>query len=441
MLSLLSHPVFSRLFAAQVFALLGTGLLTVALGLLAFELAGSRAGAVLGTALTIKMLAYVGVAPIMQALSHHLPRRVVLVASDILRGFVALCLPFVTEIWQIYALIFALQAASATFTPVFQALLPDVLPEEADYTRGLALSRIAYEIENVASPLLAGLLLLFVSYNGLFVGTSLGFALSACLIMMTRLPASGGTRHARTFTDNLTRGIRIYMATPRLRGLLALTLLAAASSSFVFVNTVVVVRELFGGVEGDLALALATFGAGSMITALALPGLLDNRPDRPVMIWGGIGLACLSFIVAAGLAFGMSWPLFLMGYWLMGVFYSLVVTPAGRLLRRSAHAEDRPAIYAAQFALSHACYLVCYPFAGWSGVAFGLGVSLGLLAVIGAIACLAAMRFWPTATADAVVHNHADLPLDHPHLLEHGAEPHSHPVVIDDEHPVWPARG
>lgn len=44
MFSVLAHPAYRRLFAAQVVALLGTGLLTVALGLLAFDLAGSDAG-------------------------------------------------------------------------------------------------------------------------------------------------------------------------------------------------------------------------------------------------------------------------------------------------------------------------------------------------------------------------------------------------------------
>ncbi|MEM6579122.1 MAG: MFS transporter [Pseudomonadota bacterium] len=441
MIALLTHPVFSRLFAAQVFALLGTGLLTVALGLLAFDLAEGRAGSVLGTALTIKMLAYVGLAPVAQALSQHLPRRTVLVASDIVRGAVALCLPFVSEIWHIYALIFLLQAASATFTPTFQGLLPDVLPDEAEYTRGLALSRIAYEIENLASPLLAGFLLFFVSYNGLFVGTSLGFAASALLILSTRLPSAGAAQRARSFADRLTRGIRIYLATPRLRGLLALTLLAAASSSFVFVNTVVVVRDLFSRSEGDLALALAAFGAGAMITALALPGLLEHRADRPVMMAGGIGLVAQTLTIAVGLTLGMDWVLLLMGYFLMGFWYSLIVTPAGRLLRRSAHAEDRPAIFAAQFALSHACYLLCYPLAGWSGVALGLGPSLGLMGLVGVVACLASLKVWPKTEAGAVAHDHPDLPANHPHLREHGAEPHSHPVVIDDEHPVWPVRG
>src|SRR6056297_2865253 len=104
MLSVLRHPVYARLFAAQVIALLGTGLLTVALGLLAYDLAGQRAGLVLGTAFTIKMVCYVGLSPVAQAIAQRLPRKPVLVAADLLRVGVALCLPFVSEVWQIYLL-------------------------------------------------------------------------------------------------------------------------------------------------------------------------------------------------------------------------------------------------------------------------------------------------------------------------------------------------
>jgi len=44
MLQVLRNPTYARLFSAQVIALIGTGLLTVALGLLAFDIAGSDAG-------------------------------------------------------------------------------------------------------------------------------------------------------------------------------------------------------------------------------------------------------------------------------------------------------------------------------------------------------------------------------------------------------------
>jgi hypothetical protein len=39
-------------------------------------------------------------------------------------------------------------------------------------------------------------------------------------------------------------------------------------------------------------------------------------------------------------------------------------TPSGRLLRRSSHTENRHALFAAQFSLLHACWLVTYPLVG-----------------------------------------------------------------------------
>jgi len=48
MLGILTDRTYRHLFLAQLVALIGTGLLTVALGLLAFELAGNEAGQVLG---------------------------------------------------------------------------------------------------------------------------------------------------------------------------------------------------------------------------------------------------------------------------------------------------------------------------------------------------------------------------------------------------------
>ena len=53
MLAVLRNPTYARLFSAQIIALLGTGLLTVALGLLAYDIAGSDAGAVMGTVMAI----------------------------------------------------------------------------------------------------------------------------------------------------------------------------------------------------------------------------------------------------------------------------------------------------------------------------------------------------------------------------------------------------
>ncbi len=347
MLSILKNRTYRHLFGAQVVALIGTGLATVALGLLAFDIAGANAGTVLGTALAIKMIAYIGVAPIASAFAERVPRRAMLVSLDLVRALVALSLPFVTEIWQIYILIFVLQSASAAFTPTFQATIPDILTNEQDYTKALSLSRLAYDLESVFSPMLAALLLTVVSFHSLFMGTVVGFLASAALVVSVLLPKAK-LPEKRKIYDRTTRGMRIYLATPRLRGLLALNLAVAAASAMVIVNTVVLVQAQFGLTQHSTALALAAFGGGSMLSALILPRLLENIPDRKAML-GGSALLTIGLFLG-GFVHSFIWLCIL--WFILGIGYSMAQTPSGRLLRRSANPEDRPALFAAQFALS-----------------------------------------------------------------------------------------
>ncbi len=445
MIEVLSNRVYRHLFAAQVIALVGTGLLTVALGLLAYELAGERAGAVLGTALAIKMIAYVTVAPIVGGFAALLPRRAFLIAMDLVRAAIALFLPFVTEIWQVYALVFLLQSASAAFTPTFQATIPDVLPEEKDYTRALSLSRLAYDLESLLSPTLAAALLAVIGFHWLFAGTVVGFLASAALVVSVRLPQPVPAPAPGGIYDRTTRGIRIYLATPRLRALLALNLSVAAAGAMVIVNTIVVVRGLLGRPDTDVALALACFGGGSMAAALLLPQVLDRMPDRRVMLPAAVGLAIvlLAFASVVPLGEAVLWPALLLAWALVGIGYAAIMTPSGRLLRRSAQAADRHALFAAQFALSHACWLITYPLAGWLGSAAGMTVTLAVLGLITLAGAALAALLWPAEDPEVVAHAHPHLPDNHPHLREHPApgRRHAHAFVIDDLHRRWPSPG
>ncbi|WP_026379096.1 MFS transporter [Afifella pfennigii] len=451
MLSVLSNRTYRHLFAAQVLSLLGTGLTTVALGLLAYELAGADAGLVLGIAFTVKMLAYVGLSPIAGALAGMLPRRALLVSLDLLRAAMVLFLPFVTEIWQIYLLVFLFQSFSAAFTPTFQATIPDVLADEKAYTEALSLSRLAYDLEALLSPLLAGLLLTVLSFHWLFVGNAIGFLISAALVVSVALPAFGRVEE-RSFAARVTRGAWIYLRTPRLRGLLALSAAVSAAGAMVIVNTVVIVRDGFGGSNADVALFFAAYGAGSILVALILPRLLARLEPRPVMVTGGLILPAALMMAGATGGYGPTLALWAV----LGAGASLVQTPAGILLRRSSHAQDRPALFAAQFALSHACWLFAYPAAGWLGARLGLENTFAILAVIAAIGTSVALLVWPRHDPEEIEHEHAEMehthgPGDDDHHAaglvwsqtgtgRHRHHPlrHTHRFVIDDHHPLWP---
>lgn len=182
-----------------------------------------------------------------------------------------------------------------------------------------------------------------------------------------------------------------------------------------------------------------------MAAALALPRLLGERmTDRSAMLAGAA-------LMVAGLLFAPlvpSWPALLPVWALLGLGNGLVLTPSGRLLRRSAHPGDRPALFAAQFALSHTCWLLAYPLAGSLGATIGLGPTFLVLAVLAVAGLGAAAALWPRDDPEEIEHDHAGLPPEHPHrAAEHQplvTRPdgfrHRHAFVIDELHPEWPAR-
>lgn len=396
MLRVLRNGTYAKLFSAQVLALLGTGLLTVALGLLAFDIAGDAAGSVLGTALTIKMVAYVGVAPLIAAVVDRLPKKAVLVAADLVRLVIALSLPFVTEAWQIYLLVFVLQSASATFTPAFQSLIPTVLPEPSDYTRALSLSRLAYDLESLLSPTIAAALLTAVSYNNLFLGTAAGFALSATLVLASRLPSRVDEPRPTTFWQRLPLGAKVFARTDTLRFLLLTNIVVAAGTAIVLVNSVVYAKGLFGLDDTALAITLACYGVGSLIVALNVPWIVDRIGVVRTMMAGAaaitIGLITAAIVTAVDTESGTGWGWLLATWGLLGMGTSLVNTPSSRLLADASTPSNRNLVYTAQFALSHACFLITYPIAGWIGAA-SLTLAALVLTVVATFAAGAAITF------------------------------------------------
>ena len=295
-----------------------------------------------------------------------------------------------------------------------------------------------------------------MSFNGLFIGNTIAFLISALLVSATYLPEVKPASDDKGWFDRTTFGLRAYLATPRLRGLLTMSMAVAAAGSMVIVNTVVYVRSFLELSDEWTALLLAAFGSGSMVAALFLPKLLQRLNDKPVALSAG-------FIMGLSLAIGIKLPGFLImaGLWfLIGVGFSSILVISGRLLQRSAAQEDRPAYFAAQFALSHACWLITYPLAGWLSSTYDIEVAFSVLFGLVMFSTLLAYFLWPENDKTYMEHVHSKT--SHLHLHTHdehhqhahegweGPEPHSHPhshseikhtheFVIDRHHQKWPS--
>lgn len=434
----LANPAFRTLFAAQVWSLLAIGLMTVAMSLAAYRIGGAAAaGQILGFLLAVKMVAYVGVAPLAEALFAGRPRKRVMIALDLGRLLLLLPMAFATETWQIALLALAFFAVSAGFTPLFQSVIPDVLPDQAVYSRALVWSRIAYTLESVLSPVIAGMALRMIAAEYLFWVAALCFTGSVVALMVTHFPPEAADRRKGPFPRRMLNGLHIYRKTPRLRGLFMLNFALSLSMAWVLVNSVVLAAARLGDAERHFPVLMTFYGLGAVIGAILVPHLIQRLDDRRVMLAGTL--------LHALLGVGIVMPLGYAGYmalWAgLAVAASLVLTPGGLVLARSARPADRPSVFAAQFSLSHAGWLVAYPLAGKMAVWAGLEPALLILSALTVAMAAVAAWIWPAADPLEREHEHPELHDRHPHLIEVPSSGprhrHSHAFHIDDLHPHW----
>ncbi len=436
----LGNRDFRWLFGAQICSLVGVGLLTVGLSLAAYRIGGAEAaGQVLGLLLALKMVAYVGLAPLAESLLQAVPRKAALVALDVGRMVLLIPMAFTTDIWQIAALSFLFFSMSAGFTPLYQSVIPDVVQEEDLYTKALSWSRVAYTLEAVLSPVIAGALLTVLDGSSLFLVAALAFSVSITSILLAQVPKAMTTDGKKPFLHRASKGLRIYVRTPRLRGLFLLNLALSLSMAWVLVNTVAYAGARLGDSERYYPLLMTFYGMGAGLGAFSIPHLVKRIAERRTMALGAFAFAACGAVFAAwptpGLAaLGAIW----IGF---GLSSSLVLTPGGLVITRSANTEDRAAVFAAQFSLSHAGWLLAYPLAGWLATQVSLEMAMLLLSGLTGAVALIALRVWPAQDPEQRVHQHPDLSEDHPHLRNIAStgpdHSHTHAYHIDDLHPRW----
>ena len=440
MSSPLANPSFRGLFAAQICSLLGVGLLTVALSLAAYKMGGPEAGGrLLGMLLALKMVAYVALAPLVESLFANVSRKRTMVLLDLGRMLLLLPMALIDNVWVVTALAFSFFVLAAGFTPIFQSTIPDVLPDEEEYSKALAWSRIAYTLESLLSPVAAAALLSVLSGDTLFYAASLAFSGSVLALLVTRFPPRLDAKRKEPFLKRARRGFWIYGNTPRLRGLFLLNLSLSLAMGWVLVNSVVYAGVRLGDAERYFPILMLFYGIGSALGAAVVPRLLHHINERDVMKTGAYGFAVVGTVFA--LLPPLPFLVLLLVWGVFGVTSSLVMTPGGLVITRSASQSDRASVFAAQFSLSHAGWLLAYPLAGWLATVISLEMALLVLSLFCAAVASVAVWVWPANDPLERAHSHPELPDDHPHLTQtpgSGAQhTHVHTYHIDDLHPAW----
>jgi len=377
---------YLRLFSAQIISLIGTGISSICLTLIAYDLAGEDAGIVLSIIFSIKILTYIFLAPVFSTFAHKFRKRQTLVTLDIIRALILLSLPFVTDIWQVYLLMFIINACSAWFTPQFQSVLPLILPNKTQYIKALSLSRLAFDLEQIASPILTALLLTSINFKFLFMFDSATFVISAIFILLCTFPNTKQltTKKSLNFYQ-LTKTIRDYLGKPKLKALWFAYLAVASASAMVLVNTVTYVHQILNGGDKQTAFAMMAVGFGSIFIALNLPlWLKKHKPQQ--FHW--TGMVTISVALTLGI-FTPGWFGYIAICLLLGIGMSCIQTTSGLIITENCSEEESSQYFAAHFSLTHFWWLIAYLTAGVSASVIGIGYSylcmdiLSLMSVFG----------------------------------------------------------
>jgi len=355
-IKVLRHKVYRKLFLAQVIALLGTGLSTIALAQVAYHLSGNNAGRILGIALTLKMIAYIFGAPIMNRVFANVEAKKFLIWMDIIRLITLVSMAFVQSIWQVYVLVVIINLCASGFTPRFQTIIPSLFKNKQDYNQALILSSAAYNLESLLSPLLAALLFFILPFKMLFIINAFAFLGSALLICTVKFKLKkSDPRGFGCLYD--------YLMIPNLSKALMLTFISTLGGALVIVNTVVYVQGIYHQSASMMALAMGVFGSSALIATLFIPALTRFFSSTKIMILGSI---CCIFAFYLGALYFSFIMLFIICF-ILGIGSSLIETLVGAIITKNSPSGKHADYFTAYFSLSHVCWLFSYFLAGFLG--------------------------------------------------------------------------
>jgi MFS transporter, NRE family, putaive nickel resistance protein len=394
---LMGNRNFVLLFSAQIISLTGSGLTTIGLALFAHQLVeGSSAALIIGNALTLRILAFLLFSQFAGILADRINRKQMLIIADVVRFGMLLLFPFISSVWQIYLMIFLINAATAFFTPTFDATIPEIAGRE-HYVKALSLSRVAVDLEAILAPALAGLVFALLGLKWLFWLDAFSYLLSAILVFATIFPHQNkiiSTFTASTLIGELSFGTKVLFREPSLKRALLFSFAEAMAGAAAIVATVVYIKDVLLLNETYFVLAMAGLGLGSTITALLLGKFtgryestanstndLHSRRHRwteRALLLGGI---VLGLILLPGFS-KPSYAIFTLLWLLNGAGQALIAISSKTLLSEHTAERERGRTYAAHFAWTHAFWLITYPAIGHSVARFGVPLTFTLSGLV-----------------------------------------------------------
>jgi MFS family permease len=275
---------FRLLWLGQATSTLGDGLVPVAVAFAVIKTL-DRGPTALGIVLAAESLPLVAFVLAGGVWADRLPRQLVMLASDVIRGLVqatlaVLLLSGAAELWHLVVLLAIYGSAQAFFQPAATGLVPATVsaPRLQQANALLGLSR---SLAFVVGPAVSGVIAATTNPGIVFVVDAATFAVSATSLALLRLPRGRRERERQSFVADLKGGFQELIAHTWLWVIVAWAalFLGIVVAPYMTLGPVIA-KESLGG-PAAWGMIAAGWGAGTLAGGLIA---LRWKPLRPMLV-------------------------------------------------------------------------------------------------------------------------------------------------------------
>ena len=379
---------FRWLWSGQIVSLLGDWFNMIASVALVASL--TESGLAVGGLFVLRMLAPFLTSPFAGVLADRYSRRSILIASDIVRGFIVLGMLIVRSadlVWLLYVLTALQLGTSSFFFTARTAILPDIVEPRA-LGAANAITSATWSVMLAVGAALGGFTAGWLGVHAAFMIDAVTFFISAILVAQIRsVPPSIESRKPRVagIFGQYWEGLRYLTNHPDILTIAlhktALTIFFG--TTFRVVQAAVADRVFPLGQQGGIAMGLmfAAAGVGTGVGPLAVRYFLGDTEWR--LRWaivGGYVVGGLGLLVSAQLS---SLEIMIAGAFLAGLGNGILWVFSSQLLLQLVDATVRGRVFSTEFAM-----FTLASATGSAAVGAAIDTRLGISGVLTAMAVL-----------------------------------------------------
>ena len=346
MANVFANPALRRIFLAFGVSLIGDGVFSLSAVVFVYRSGGATAVGVLAV---VRYVAIASVAPFTSTLADQYDRRLIMVASDLVRlVLVAIAATLVAlhgSRWYVYALIVLVGLAGTAFRPSQASILPMLAKNNDEIAGANVVSSTIESVGFFAGPALAGFLLAFTNVSTAFIFDAATFVWSAIVVFSIHGPSDAerspeviallakapdaDESHAQSFLGRAIQGFRLIGNDRNVLTLVVLYVLQCVVAGASAVFTVAIALKMLHIGSSGLSLMESLLGIGGLVGGFLALMLMERAQLATDFALGVIVWAAPLVIIAVMPTLGAA----LLSMWLIGAANSVVDVNAITILQ------------------------------------------------------------------------------------------------------------